>query len=214
MKRALFISALLHFLLLASFSFHIPHLGNSETEGGTPPKDKTLLEHLQTMMGKDEKITPKPLEPVKMKIVVTPPKVEDPKSKIVVKKKKDKKKEELAKKAKDNENKCLTYFWGIGVTSSRDQLHTCTISHVYENYPANQNDIRVGDHILSPECGKIRAQGPTEISIVLERNGKIINKTFNRGKICSEDAHSEPPVDLSPLGNLEFPEPPAEDYIP
>lgn len=86
------------------------------------------------------------------------------------------------KRSKKNKDECASYYGGIGI---HDGSIFGRVEAVYPGYPAERNDVRVGDFIENNH----ELRGPTgeSVTVRIRRNGELIIKTITREKICLEE---------------------------
>lgn len=86
------------------------------------------------------------------------------------------------KKIQPADDRCETYYGGIGVRTERN-----VVTVVFAGYPAEQAGILVGDTVVSPPSTQIRGEIDEPITVRVLRNGELIDFELFRTKICYEN---------------------------
>lgn len=82
--------------------------------------------------------------------------------------------------AKKEEEKCPNnWYGGVGVNTNG-----YTITDVYKGYGADIAGMKRGDFILSIDDRDLLGEPGTKVSVIINRNGKILRLHITRSKVC------------------------------
>lgn len=152
--RYLYVSLLIHVLLIGFLFVHFPHRDKSSNDSGDPLVNVEIIEH------EDKKDVPEVPKIVPVADLPVPKKI-----------------------SKESDD-CPHFFGGIGVTINTLNPIGEEITIVHHGYPAEAAGMMAGDIIVAVEGGSVTGEVGTTVNMTVYRNGQSLQFSIVRGKIC------------------------------